>query len=187
MLADCAPWWRMQRAGRVPAGQETLGEAAARSVEHLVVLLLRYMPPGEAVELLTDQMASARDLAGVVRYRVGRVLRAMRRRRNLALDDGTGYQAMQDRLAAARAQAAQARSEALAAARAAVNAVRGADAGGRARWSRADEAAAAVKWATEPADVVPPPPVVLQTRALGDVSWARAVVRARAERARLAS
>ncbi|MDR8415075.1 hypothetical protein MTP10_40890 [Nonomuraea sp. 3-1Str] len=80
-----APEWARQRAGQVPSDAE-MGELA-----HLVMLLLRHMPESEARELLTTQVASATDLCGVLRWRIGRTLaqlrRAGRRARQLRVDD----------------------------------------------------------------------------------------------------
>lgn len=56
-------------------------------VVRLVSLLLRYMPPGEAQELLTARTDSVRDLGGVARWRIGRALRASRRRYAGPVDD----------------------------------------------------------------------------------------------------
>nr|BFE89464.1 hypothetical protein GCM10020093_120660 [Planobispora longispora] len=95
----------MQRTGLVPPGTEIPNVRALASLEHLVGLLLRYIPPGEAVELLTEQVASVRDVAGVVRYRIGSWLRSLRRRMSVPVDeDGAGYRRMQEELAARRAQ-----------------------------------------------------------------------------------
>nr|BFE89311.1 hypothetical protein GCM10020093_119130 [Planobispora longispora] len=105
VLAECLPRWRMQRTGLVPPGTEIPNVRALASLEHLVGLLLRYIPPGEAVELLTEQVASVRDVAGVVRYRIGSWLRSLRRRMSVPVDeDGAGYRRMQEELAARRAQ-----------------------------------------------------------------------------------
>ncbi|OUC98677.1 hypothetical protein CA984_06010 [Streptosporangium minutum] len=64
--------WRMQRDGGVPAGTEVPTKTGLASLEHLVSLLLRYMPPSEVEELLSAQVGSARDMAGLVRWRIGR-------------------------------------------------------------------------------------------------------------------
>jgi len=184
VLAQCAARWRTQRTGRVPIGEEVPDKAGLESLEHLIVLLLRYMPSGEAVELLTTQVASARDLAGVVRYRVGRVLRSMRRRHNLRVDDdGLAYQRMQERLAQARSVASQpstARLEASHAARLAL-----ARASLRAetdRWARADTAADTIRWAVEPSAVFAAEPAA-QGRDPRQEARLRAIARARADRA----
>lgn len=188
VLDDCRTWWLRQRSGWVPPGTETLTDAAARSVEHLVVLLLRYMPPGEAVELLTQQTRSARDLAGVVAYRVGRVLRSVRRRRALPVDEhGQRAERLRQELAGARAvsmNASPQRKEALEEARAAMAAARR----GRDRWERADTAAATVRWATEPPPPPEPKPVTAAaaTNPRRAMAHARALARARAERAKVA-
>ncbi len=91
-VRSLGPEWVRQRGGRMPGGAE-LGELA-----RLVVLLLRRMPPGEAAELLTAQVASAADLAGVLRWRIGRTLAGLRRaeRRAAVLrvdDDGSRHDA----------------------------------------------------------------------------------------------
>ncbi|GGS86275.1 hypothetical protein GCM10010156_51010 [Planobispora rosea] len=105
VLARCLPRWRAQRTGLVPSGTEVPDATALASLEHLVRLLLRYVPSGEAVDLLTEQVASARNVTGVVRYRIGSWLRSFRRRANLPVDeDGVGYRRMQEELAARRAR-----------------------------------------------------------------------------------
>ncbi|WP_156046054.1 hypothetical protein [Herbidospora cretacea] len=72
----------------------------------MVVLLLRRVPPPEAAELLTSQVASATE--GVLRWRIGRTLaglrRAERRAAWLRVDDGELYRAWQA-VDSARAQA----------------------------------------------------------------------------------
>ncbi|MEV4753031.1 hypothetical protein AB0K21_42370 [Streptosporangium sp. NPDC049248] len=73
------PRWARQRDGQV------LGDREVAEVSYLVALLLRHMPESEAAELLCEQVASASDLAGVLRWRIGKVLgRARRAARNLA-------------------------------------------------------------------------------------------------------
>ncbi|MBB5967755.1 hypothetical protein [Planomonospora venezuelensis] len=104
-LRRCLPRWRAQREGVVIPGTEVPGASELASLEHLVALLMRYVPFGETVELLTVQVASAQRIEGVVRYRIGSWLRSFRRRRDLPIDeDGAGYRRMQERLAARRAR-----------------------------------------------------------------------------------
>ncbi|MFI7229516.1 hypothetical protein ACIBO5_40405 [Nonomuraea angiospora] len=76
------------------------------------MLLLRQMPESEARELLTTQVASAGDLCGVLRWRIGRALaqhrRAARRAAVLPVDDDgarhLARQATEPRLNAERAR-----------------------------------------------------------------------------------
>ncbi|MFF5115052.1 hypothetical protein [Streptosporangium sp. NPDC000509] len=73
------PRWARQRDGQILTDREVA------EVSYLAVLLLRHMPESEAAELLCEQVSSATDLAGVLRWRIGRVLgRARRAARNLA-------------------------------------------------------------------------------------------------------
>ena len=89
VLAACAGEWRAQRgrAGDLPA--------AAR-LEVLTALALRHAPPGEVRQILTWHVAGARELAGVLAWRLGRVVDAARqpRRRVAADEDGARYAAM---------------------------------------------------------------------------------------------
>ncbi|MFI7455480.1 hypothetical protein ACIBQX_49035 [Nonomuraea sp. NPDC049714] len=84
-VQSLAPDWAQQRGG------EVLADAELAEIAHLVMLLLRHMPPSEARELLTRQVATAADLAGVLRWRIGRALaglrRAARRASLLGVDD----------------------------------------------------------------------------------------------------
>ncbi|MBG0833268.1 hypothetical protein HS041_36825 [Planomonospora sp. ID67723] len=116
VLRACQRHWRVQRTGRVAPGTEVPSDSELARLENFVVLLRRYVTFGESVEILTDQIASARNVAGVVRYRIGRLLRSFRRRQNIKVDeDGEGYLEMQERLAAARAQSSpEVRREAVA-------------------------------------------------------------------------
>ncbi|WP_285710853.1 hypothetical protein [Microtetraspora sp. NBRC 16547] len=84
-VKELLPEWARQRGGQVLSENE-IGEIA-----HLVVLLLHHVRRSEASELLTSQVASATDLAGVLRWRIGRTLaglrRAQRRSETLRVDD----------------------------------------------------------------------------------------------------
>ncbi|MET9067757.1 hypothetical protein [Streptosporangium sandarakinum] len=87
-----APQWASQRGGQV------LEDAELAALAPMVALLLRHMPRSEAAELLTAQVASADDLAGVLRWRIGRTLAGVRRavRRAAAIvvdDDGSAHAA----------------------------------------------------------------------------------------------
>lgn len=75
---------RMQRAGWVLAGTEVPNAADMASLNHLVSLLQRHVSPSEVKEVRPEQIRSARDVAGLVRWRVGRWLRTLRTRRQLA-------------------------------------------------------------------------------------------------------
>jgi len=80
----------------------------------LLVLVLRHTPPSEVAELLTAQVRSADNLAGVLTWRLGRTLRALRARFDRPVDDdGQIYAAT----AALRAAEAAERHAATAAAR----------------------------------------------------------------------
>jgi hypothetical protein len=60
-------------------------------------MVLRHVPRGEVLQLLTERVASARDLPGVLTWRLGRVLTAARRdmaRQVPADEDGARYAAM---------------------------------------------------------------------------------------------
>ncbi|MFC4536910.1 hypothetical protein [Sphaerisporangium dianthi] len=85
-VKELCPVWAAQRStGEIPSDAE-LAELA-----RLAGLLLRRMPRHEVAELLTAQVASAADLAGVLRWRIGRTLaglrRSERRAAELAVDD----------------------------------------------------------------------------------------------------
>jgi hypothetical protein len=109
VLSDCMPRWVAQRGpNRLPR------DAELERLVPLLVLVLRHTPPSEAVELLTNQVRSADSLAGVLTWRLGRTLRALRARFNRPVDDdGEIYAATR----ALRAAEAAARHEQTAAAR----------------------------------------------------------------------
>lgn len=94
--------WKKSTTRRVVPSVDDLAD-----VVRLVSVLLRYMPPGEAEELLTERTDSVRDLAGAARWRIGRALRALRRRTARPVDDdGSLWDAWHaERRAQARAQA----------------------------------------------------------------------------------
>ncbi|MGW0449354.1 hypothetical protein ACWDWV_28715 [Streptosporangium sandarakinum] len=185
VLDRCVASWRMQRASREQAEVEVPDAGTLTSVEHLVRLLLRYAPPSEAEEILSAQVGSVRDLAGVIRYRAGRWLRTLRRRHAIAVDDtGAGWERMAAELAQRRAEASRPESR-----RMAIDAARQAlvrKTPEAERWARADAAADAVLHISRPAAaaVVNGPAMsehVVDTR---DLTRRRAILRARAERAR---
>lgn len=182
VLARCVAVWRMQRAGKVPAGTEVPTAAGLASVEHLVALLLRYLPPGEVEELLSEQVASARDMVGLVTWRVGRCLRGLRNRRQVAIDEDrqrhAAWIAEQKARAEAQVQVRRAVMQAALDAQARSSLSRQS-----ARWAERVTAVAAVPWAVEPAGVFVPeldqePGVDAREQARR-----RAIARARAERA----
>lgn len=73
VLSDCKAEWRVQRG---PAPQLTAAE-----LDDLVLptaLALREVPPGEIRQVLTWQVRSARDLAGVLAWRLNRARTAAR-------------------------------------------------------------------------------------------------------------
>ncbi|MFF0250170.1 hypothetical protein [Streptosporangium sandarakinum] len=185
VLDRCVASWRMQRASREQAEAEVPDAGALASVEHLVRLLLRYAPPSEAEEILSAQVGSVRDLAGVIRYRAGRWLRTLRRRHAIAVDDtGAGWARMSAELAQRRAEASRPESR-----RMAIDAARQALARKTPeaeRWARADAAADAVLHIPRPAAaaVVNGPAMSEHAVDTRDLARRRAILRARAERAR---
>jgi hypothetical protein len=105
----CPVWASQRRSGDVPSDDELAG------LTPLVALLLRRMAPSELAELLSAQVASAVDLAGVLRWRIGRVLgglrRAERRASRLRVDeDGARHAAWLAANAAAAPQQAAAKA-----------------------------------------------------------------------------
>ena len=90
VLAASAREWRGQR-GRAPVP----GSAELARVEAMTALALRHVPRGEVVQLLTWHVAGARDLPGVLAWRLGQVLTAVRRpaRQVPADEDGALYAA----------------------------------------------------------------------------------------------
>jgi hypothetical protein len=89
VLAASAGEWRAQR-GRAPVP----GCAELAQVEAMTALALRHVPRGEVVQLLTERVASARDLPGLLAWRLGQALTAARRdlsRQVLADEDGARY------------------------------------------------------------------------------------------------
>jgi hypothetical protein len=83
--------WRAQR-GRAPVP----GCAELARVEAMTALALRHVPRGEVLQLLTERVASARDLPGMLAWRLGQVLTATRRdraRKVLADEDGARHAA----------------------------------------------------------------------------------------------
>jgi hypothetical protein len=92
VLTASAGEWRAQR-GRAPVP----GCAELARVEAMTVLALRHVPDGEVIQLLTWHVASARDLPGVLAWRLGQVLTAARRdqaREVPADEDGVRYAVM---------------------------------------------------------------------------------------------
>lgn len=116
VLAACGPLWRAQRG---PAGVPAADQLA--HIAAMTALALRYLPPGEVIELLAEQVASAIDLPTVLAWRLGRVLRAARRRTHVAADEhGHRYAAW--RAARANHRPGPAGQAAITTARAAVHA-----------------------------------------------------------------
>ncbi len=114
VLAASAGEWRAQR-GRAPGP----GSAELARVEAMTALALRHVPRGEVIQLLTWHVAGARDLPGVLAWRLGQVLTTIRRpaRQVPADEDGARYAAMLAARAgntsgpAAQAELAAARAE----------------------------------------------------------------------------
>ncbi|GAA4209158.1 hypothetical protein GCM10022252_75260 [Streptosporangium oxazolinicum] len=187
VLERCRALWMMQRAGRVPPGTEVPSKAGMASLEHLVELLLRHLPPTEVEELLSDQVRSARSMVGLVQWRIGRLLRGIRRRRKMRVDDaGVRHAAwMAERAARWEAQYAgsENRRRAIAEARRVQEQHGTSQAVARAR--QADTAAAAVRWVTEedfPTAVRDLEDGVDEAAQAREVKRLRAVARARQER-----
>lgn len=109
VLSDCMERWVAQRGtNRLPT------DAELERMVPLLVLVLRHVPASEVIELLTRQVHSAESLAGVLTWRLGRTLRALRARFERPVDDdGQIYAAT----AALRAAQAADRHAATAAAR----------------------------------------------------------------------
>jgi hypothetical protein len=119
VLAASAGEWRAQR-GRAAVP----GCAELARVEAMTALALRHVPRGEVIQLLTWHVASARDLPGVLAWRLGQVLTAARRdqaRQTLADEDGVRYARM---LAVRGNTPGPAARAAIAAARAELDAIR---------------------------------------------------------------
>ncbi|GAA4522488.1 hypothetical protein GCM10023191_101790 [Actinoallomurus oryzae] len=89
VLSDCVDRWVAQRGPhRLPT------DAELDRMVPLLVLVLRHTPPSEVIELLTHQVRSADSLAGVLTWRLGRTLRALRARFDRPVDeDGQIYAA----------------------------------------------------------------------------------------------
>jgi hypothetical protein len=64
-------------------------------IETMTAIALRHVPPSELAEVLTDRLAGARDVAGVLAWRLGRLIAAARRRTTVPADEtGARYRAM---------------------------------------------------------------------------------------------
>ncbi|RSN46561.1 hypothetical protein [Actinomadura sp. WAC 06369] len=120
ILNRCRSRWAEQ-------GQE-LSEEEIAQLSGMVALVSRYsahVHPGDLVDILTERVRSARDLHGLLRYRLQAVLRDLRRRRNLPVDHhGARHAAYAAQLAAKRADALEASAASRAQARAAAAAAR---------------------------------------------------------------
>ncbi|MER6816454.1 hypothetical protein ABT299_44935 [Spirillospora sp. NPDC000708] len=95
ILNRCRDHWASQ-------GQQ-LSEEEIAQLSGLVALVSRYtahLSAGDLVDILTERVRSARDLAGLLRYRLQALLRDLRRRRNLPVDETGEHYA--DRLDRAR-------------------------------------------------------------------------------------
>jgi hypothetical protein len=118
VLTASAGEWRAQR-GRASVP----GCAELARVEAMTALALRHVPRSELLQLLTERVASARDLPGTLAWRLGRVLAAARRdmgRQVPADEDGVRYDTM---LAARGNTPGPAARAAIAAARAELTAI----------------------------------------------------------------
>jgi len=118
VVKACAGSWEAQRGrGRGLEPDKHPG------IMRMLALLLRWLPPGEVAELITERTRSAVDLAAVVHCRVSHALKLARQRIGVPVDeDGSGYEAVM----AARAAEAERRFEATRQGRAAFAAARAA-------------------------------------------------------------
>jgi hypothetical protein len=82
VLRACRPRWLAQR-GR----QRVPGPGELAQVEQLTALALRHAGPGELVLVLTQMVASAADLPGVLAWRLTRIVAAAAKARNVDVDD----------------------------------------------------------------------------------------------------
>jgi len=104
VIRRCAPRWAQQ-------GHELTGDERGQLVP-LVTIALRHVPPGEVTELLTGQVASARDLPGLLTWRLGQIIAGARRRTAVRADEaGVRYHAMLAQRAARPGPGAGARNE----------------------------------------------------------------------------
>jgi hypothetical protein len=146
VLSDCRGRWVSQRGpDRLPS------DAELERMVPLLVLVLRHTPPSEVAELLTAQVRSADNLAGVLTWRLGRTLRALRARFDRPVDDDGEIYAATAALRAAEGaqrheQTAAARHHARQQMQAAIT--RAATRHDRRSASRSD---LKITWATEPA------------------------------------
>ncbi|WP_329430961.1 hypothetical protein OG339_48275 (plasmid) [Streptosporangium sp. NBC_01495] len=182
VLVRCRRAWVIQRAGWVPEGAEAPSKAGMASLEHLIELLLRHLPVSEVEELLSDQVRSARNMVGLVQWRVGRVLRDIRRRHRIEVDEaGVRHAAwMAERQARWESQS-EVRHAAIAEARR-LQEQRAASLDA-ARWRRSDATAAATRWATEPEWLLPVDDAEESVATEQETARWRAIARARQERA----
>jgi hypothetical protein len=91
VLSACRGEWLAQRGPLGLPGPEQLAR-----VVPIAALALRHAPAGEVAQLLTERVASAGDLPGVLAWRLGRVITAARRpARHVPADErGERYAAM---------------------------------------------------------------------------------------------
>jgi hypothetical protein len=153
VLSDCRPQWTLQR-----GPDRLLTETEEQRLVPLLVLVLRHTPASEVVELLTTQVRSANDFTGVLTWRLGQTLRALRARTAQAVDeDGAIYAAK----AALRAAEATERHNATTAARQAARAQMMAaitNATTRHTPTTAAHSGSDIVWATEPQPTPTTPP-----------------------------
>jgi len=99
ILDRCRPSWTDQ-------GQ-ALSEEESAQLTGLIAIVSRYsahLGTGDLVDVLTERVASCRDLLGVLRYRLQALLADLRRRRSVPVDE-TGERAQAARTANAAAAA----------------------------------------------------------------------------------
>lgn len=174
VLSDCVPRWVAQRGpNRLPS------DAELERMVPLLVLVLRHIPPSEVIELLTTQVRSADSLAGVLTWRLGRTLRALRATFDRPVDDDGEIYAATRALHAAEAavrheRTATARQAAKDALHAALNRI------ARRRSSTAPRSGLDISWAIEPEQPTTPP--VDTTEADSRHRHALALARARREK-----
>jgi hypothetical protein len=102
LLRACRPRWLAQLGPQRVPGHAELGQ-----VERLAALALRHAGPSELVPVLTQMVASASDLPGVLTWRLTRIVASAGRTRHVAVDD-EGHRTAA--MLAARAAAATPRS-----------------------------------------------------------------------------
>jgi hypothetical protein len=156
ILDRCRPRWAAQQVAM--PDREELGQLIG-----LVAVVLRYaahVHPGDVVDLLSERVGSARDLVGLLRWRLQQTLRDLRRRLNLQVDeDGSLWQRRQDARAVDRRELHEATADRRAQVRALAEAARNRQAAAAADHQRRREQALRDMWppVTRPGQGAQPP------------------------------